>query len=60
MRGRVLSLFLISFGLQGIGSIPLGAIAEVIGVPTAVLISGGLLSTSLILVIFLVPRLRAL
>ncbi|MCH7745780.1 MAG: MFS transporter [Chloroflexi bacterium] len=43
MRGRVMSISMMTFGVMPLGAVPLGALAEYIGTPTALLLSGGLL-----------------
>ena len=44
IRGRVMSLFVLSFmGLMPIGSLTFGALGDLIGAPTAILIGGGIL-----------------
>ena len=43
MRGRVMSLGMMTFGIQPMSSIPLGFVAERIGTPDALFITGALL-----------------
>lgn len=40
MRGRVMSLMMMTFGLMPIGALPFGSMAEVIGTPNALTLSG--------------------
>ncbi len=43
MRGRVMSISMMTFGVQPLGAVPLGALAEYTSTPDALLLSGGLL-----------------
>ena len=43
MRGRVMSISMMTFGVQPLGAVPLGALAEYTSTPDALLFSGGLL-----------------
>lgn len=43
MRGRVMSISMMTFGVMPLGAVPLGALAEYTGTPNALLLSGGLL-----------------
>jgi hypothetical protein len=59
MRARLLSLFTtLSFGMQPIASLWIGATAEQLGVDRAIQISAGLLLVSTTLILFLRPELR--
>jgi len=58
MRGRILSLFAMTFGLLGIGSMPLGALAEATGTPLAVALFGILLAVGVIVIALVYPRIR--
>jgi MFS family permease len=58
MRGRVLSLFAMTFGLMGIGSMPLGALAESFGTPMAVASYGILLAVGVAIIAIAFPRIR--
>jgi hypothetical protein len=49
-RGRVLSVYLMTWGLMPFGTLPMGALADAYGAPIAVA-AGGLASTLLVLVI---------
>ena len=55
LRGRVLSIWMLSWGMQPLGLLPLSAIAEVRGVPTAMMIGGGL-STAFVVGVFIWRR----
>ncbi len=50
VRGRVMSVYMMTFGLMPLGTLPTGAIAEAMGAPFAVTLAGALL-TGFILVI---------
>ena len=51
MRGRVLSFQVFTWGLTGIGGFYVGAIAEVVGAPSAIMIGGGIaFSVALLLI----------
>ena len=57
-RGRVLSVYLMTWGLMPFGTLPMGALAEAFGAPVAIA-TGGLTSTALVLLITLrIPALR--
>jgi MFS family permease len=58
MQGRVLSIFIMTWGLQTVGAIPIGAIADIIGAPITIGSSGGILALSALLIFIFVPRLR--
>ena len=51
-RGRVLSVYLMTWGLMPFGTLPMGALAEAFGAPIAVA-AGGLTSTALVLLMSL-------
>lgn len=60
MRGRVMAVYLMTWGLMPFGTLPMGALADAFGAPWAVAI-GGMASTALVLVIALrIPSLRSL
>lgn len=44
VRGRVMSVYMMTFGLMPLGTLPFGAIAQRYGAPLAVTIGGGLLA----------------
>lgn len=57
-RGRVLSVYLMTWGLMPFGTLPMGALAEAFGAPIAIA-TGGLTSTLLVLLMTLrLPALR--
>ena len=57
-RGRVMSLFMMTFGLMPIGAIPFGEFAEVIGTGQALSISGIVLTTLTLIFAFSYPHFR--
>jgi MFS family permease len=58
VRGRVLALFMTTWGLQSLGSFPIGALAQASGAPLTMAGSGFLLVLSGLLIAFLMPRMR--
>jgi hypothetical protein len=57
-RGRVLSVYLMTWGLMPFGTLPMGALAGAFGAPIAVA-AGGITSTLLVIVIAVrLPALR--
>ncbi len=58
MRGRILSLFAMTFGLMGIGSMPMGALAEAIGTPIAVVSFGAMLALCTAAIALMYPKVR--
>ncbi|NTU66057.1 MAG: MFS transporter, partial [Chloroflexi bacterium] len=59
MRGRLLATFIIvSFGIQPISSLVIGFVADRVGTPNAMLISGAALIISALLMLALRPGLR--
>jgi MFS family permease len=58
MRGRILSLFAMTFGLMGIGAMPMGALAQLMGTPMAVVTFGGLLALSTAIIALVYPKIR--
>ncbi len=59
-RGRVMSIYMMNFGLNGIGVFGVGLLAEAIGVQWSIGGFAALLAVISILVLMLVPRLRKL
>jgi MFS transporter, DHA1 family, staphyloferrin A biosynthesis exporter len=57
MRGRVMSLSFMTFGLMPLSSVPFGALAERIGTPNALGLSGILLSAFTVIFAMIYPRL---
>lgn len=60
MRGRVMSVAMMSFGLMPLGGVPASLAAEVIGTPAVVSIGGVLLMASVAGAYLAFPRLRRL
>ncbi len=58
--GRVLSVYLISSGLQNIAGIPFGGIAQGIGAPSTIIICGITLALFAVVLMFLAPKIREL
>ncbi len=60
VRGRVMSVMMMTFGLMPLGSVPAGIMAERVGAPLVVAVSAGLFVVSALLVFLLVPAFRSL
>ena len=60
MRGRVMSIAMMTFGIMPLSALPFGAIAERWGTPDALLLSGALLALFTVAFIFAYPRFRAI
>jgi predicted MFS family arabinose efflux permease len=60
MRGRVMSVYGFTFGLQPLGTVPLSAIAGAFGSPAAYGVGGGVLVAAMAGVAFLAPAVRRL
>jgi MFS family permease len=60
MRGRVISLNMMTWGLQPLGLLPIGAAAEYIGAPLAVGIGGGAVAVLALVFLAMSPTLRKL
>lgn len=58
MRGRVMSIMMMTFGLMPIGALPFGTIAEYIGTANALTISGALLSILILAFSFAYPAFK--
>ncbi len=58
MRGRVMSIMMMTFGLMPIGALPFGTIAEYIGTANALTISGALLSILILAFAFAYPAFK--
>ena len=58
MRGRVMSIMMMTFGLMPIGALPFGTIAEYIGTANALTISGALLALLTLAFAFVYPSFR--
>ncbi len=60
MMGRVMSIYMVTFALMPMGTLPIGALAEVIGVSYAVAAGGILIVLFTLAVVILRPSLRKL
>ncbi len=58
MRGRIMSIAMMTFGLMPLSAIPFGIVAESRGTPDALLLSGVLLVAFTLLFTFAYPRFR--
>lgn len=59
-RGRVMSIYFLTFGLSSFGSLALGSVAEVIGLRISLVGLGALVLALILLVSFRFPRVRQL
>lgn len=60
MTGRVMSIYMMTFALTPLGTLPIGALAEEIGVTTAVAAGGVIVILFILAMLFLRPALRRL
>jgi len=60
LRGRVMSVYMMMWGLMPLGTLPAGAIADRMGVPFVISLQGGLLALIFLSLGFLWPRMRRL
>jgi MFS family permease len=60
VRGRVMSVMMMSFGLMPLGAVPASIAAEYIGTPTVVAIGGGMMMISVVAFYALYPQFRSL
>jgi MFS family permease len=60
MRGRVMSVYMMTWGLMPLGTLPAGALADRAGVPLVITLQGVLLAAVFVAVGLLWPRLRRL
>lgn len=58
MRGRMVSLSIMTFGLMPLSAVPFGAVAETIGTPGSLMIAGAILCLFMVLFFFLSPGFR--
>lgn len=58
VRGRVMSLFMMTFGLMPLGTLPAGAIAEVVGVAPVVGVGGAIVFVVMVAVALTQSRVR--
>ena len=60
LRGRVMSMYMMTWGLMPLGTLPAGAIADRMGVPFVISLEGGLLALIFVSAGLLSPRMRGL
>jgi MFS family permease len=60
IRGRVMAIMMMSFGLMPIGVIPVSALAEFVGIDIALLVAAAMLILSMVLIGYLFPDLPKL
>lgn len=60
MRGRVMSIYMMSWGMMPLGVLPAAAIADALGAPEAVSMAGGMLILSTLAVALFRPQVRRL
>ena len=58
MRGRVMSIGMMTFGLMPIGALPFGAMAEYMGTPNALTLSGLMLAALTLVFAIVYPSFR--
>jgi len=58
--GRVMSIFMITFALMPLGTLPIGALADAIGISTAVTAGAGIVVIFILAMAVVQPRLRRL
>ncbi len=59
-RGRVMSMYMLTFGLTQLGTMPFGAIADALGVSLVLGLGGGLFALVALSVYIFVPMVRRL
>jgi MFS family permease len=59
-RGRVMSVYMLTWGLMPLGTLPIGMIASIYGTPAAVMLGGGICATFSLLTALGRPVLRRL
>ena len=60
VRGRVMSVMMMTFGLMPLGAVPAGIIAESVGVRPVVAVSAALSVATMLLLFFVIPAFRTL
>ncbi len=60
MRGRVAGLFMMTFGLQPLGAMPIGMLIDVAGAPPVIACFGGATLAFLVFATMFMPRIRSL
>ena len=59
-QGRVMSLYMMTFGMQPLGTLPMGAIADWVGIAPVLTAAGGILAVFTIGMLAFAPRMRRL
>ena len=60
VRGRVMSVMMMSFGLMPLGAVPASTAAETVGAPAVVAVGAGLFVASVLLLFATIPAFRSL
>jgi MFS family permease len=60
IRGRVMSIYMMTFGMAPIATLPAGAVAEIVGVQLLITIGGSLVAAFMLIVALSRPNLRRL
>ena len=60
MRGRIMSIDMMSHGLMPLGILPIGYLAEVVSVEAGLAVSGTILCATTIILGLLMPKIRAI
>ena len=55
VRGRVMSVYMMTFGLMPLGTLPAGAIAQSMGAPFAITVAGAALTVLILLMVVVRP-----
>jgi len=58
MRGRVMGIFMMTFGLMPLGSMPMGALVDAIGGPLTIGIFGGVVLVFIVLMVLIRPGIK--
>lgn len=58
MRGRMVSLSAMTFGIMPLSAVPFGAVAEKIGTPGSLMIAGAILCIFMVIFFFFSPGFR--
>jgi len=58
MRGRIVSMAMMTFGLMPLSAVPFGALAESIGTPDSLALSGMILTFAAVGFFFAFPKFR--
>ena len=58
--GRVMSAYMMMFGLTQLGTMPAGAVADYFGVPVVIMTQGALFALTFVIIWLVVPRIRKL